>query len=178
MFSQLNILCRFNSSKQHKFQLLYRGSRDGFSAADFHSKCDSRANTITIIETSKGFVFGAFTQASWSSGESGVYKLDPNAFLFSLVNPFEKPFVCQITKPDYAIYCEASKGPTFGKWPDIQLCYDLSSVTVDGHVNSIKSELTRSYDRPSDFVIDDPDGLYFCESEHFHVREIEVFQIV
>lgn len=77
-----------NLGKQ-KFKLLYRGSRDGYGAADFHSKCDERPNTITIIETTKGFIFGGYTQASWSSTNKG-YKFDSRAFLFSLVNPFKK----------------------------------------------------------------------------------------
>ena len=29
--------------------LQYRGSRDGFSAQDFHRKCDGKPNVIAII---------------------------------------------------------------------------------------------------------------------------------
>jgi hypothetical protein len=31
--------------------LLYRGTRDGFTAKSFHEKCDGKENTITIIKT-------------------------------------------------------------------------------------------------------------------------------
>lgn len=30
--------------------LLYRGSRDGFSAKSFHSTCDERGPTITVVK--------------------------------------------------------------------------------------------------------------------------------
>ena len=33
--------------------LLYRGSRDGFSAIDFHMKCDGEGSTICIIRSDK-----------------------------------------------------------------------------------------------------------------------------
>ncbi len=40
-------LCEFNLKE--KWSLLYRGSRDGFGAKDFHSKCDGHENTLIII---------------------------------------------------------------------------------------------------------------------------------
>jgi hypothetical protein len=43
------------------WKLLYRGSRDGFGASKFHEKCDNESNTLTLIETTKGFIFGGFT---------------------------------------------------------------------------------------------------------------------
>jgi hypothetical protein len=35
--------------KNEKESLIYRGSRDGFEASDFHQKCDEIQNTITLI---------------------------------------------------------------------------------------------------------------------------------
>lgn len=46
-------------------KLLYRGSRDGFSAADFHEKCDHLSETIVFIETTTGNAFGGKTSATW-----------------------------------------------------------------------------------------------------------------
>jgi hypothetical protein len=34
--------------------LLYRGSRDGFSSDDFHPKCDNKGHTLVIIQTDRG----------------------------------------------------------------------------------------------------------------------------
>lgn len=49
-----------------RMDLIYRGSRDGFKASDFHSKCDEKGDTITFVKNSKGAVFGGFTKVPWS----------------------------------------------------------------------------------------------------------------
>jgi hypothetical protein len=41
-------LCEF--SPNDKWSLLYRGTRDGFGAKDFHSNCDGHSNTLTILK--------------------------------------------------------------------------------------------------------------------------------
>jgi ABC-type transporter Mla subunit MlaD len=43
------------------WNLLYRGSRDGFEAHTFHTLCDSQPNTLTIIATPENWIFGGFT---------------------------------------------------------------------------------------------------------------------
>jgi hypothetical protein len=53
-----------------KWALLYRGSRDGFRSSNVHSKCDSHPNTVTVILTTKGFIFGGFTPIAWDSSNS------------------------------------------------------------------------------------------------------------
>ncbi len=40
-------LCKF--SFNDKWTLLYRGTRDGFGAKEFHSKCDGKSSTLTIV---------------------------------------------------------------------------------------------------------------------------------
>ena len=37
-------------TKSTKGDLLYRASRDGFTGQAFHSKCDGKGNTISIIK--------------------------------------------------------------------------------------------------------------------------------
>jgi hypothetical protein len=44
--------------KVTKVTLLYRASRDGYNAVNFHAKCDNRGKTVTIIKTKKNYVFG------------------------------------------------------------------------------------------------------------------------
>jgi hypothetical protein len=57
--------------ERKKWTLLYRGSRDGFGCSDFHSKCDGHSNTVTVILTTKGFIFGGFTPIAWDSALHG-----------------------------------------------------------------------------------------------------------
>ena len=42
------------------FELLYRGSRDGFNVNKFHEKCDNKGKTLVLAKNIKGHVFGGF----------------------------------------------------------------------------------------------------------------------
>jgi hypothetical protein len=50
-----------------RFKILWRGSRDGFGASEFHLRCDGRANTLTVSLDTEGNVFGRFTPVEWES---------------------------------------------------------------------------------------------------------------
>ena len=47
------------------FKLLFRSSRDGASAAAFHSRCDAQGPTLTLIKDTAGNVFGGYTSSDW-----------------------------------------------------------------------------------------------------------------
>ena len=51
----------------NKINLLYRGSRDGFLASDFHEKCNYKGETFAIIKSTKGYIFGGYTKINWDS---------------------------------------------------------------------------------------------------------------
>jgi len=56
------------SNNPYEFRLLLRGSRDGFTGADFHNKCDSKSATVTIMKiTNTGELIGGFTSINLSS---------------------------------------------------------------------------------------------------------------
>ena len=44
--------------------LLYRASRDGWAASNFHSCCDNKAPTVTVIK-SGNYIFGGYTEQPW-----------------------------------------------------------------------------------------------------------------
>lgn len=46
------------------FGLIYRASRDGWAAADFHSRCDYKGPTVTVIMSGKS-IFGGYTEQQW-----------------------------------------------------------------------------------------------------------------
>ena len=48
-----------------KWCLLFRASRDGFGTETFHSKCDNKGPTITVVK-SGGYIFGGYTEESWT----------------------------------------------------------------------------------------------------------------
>src|SRR5581483_1119417 len=65
-----------------EFNLLLRGSRDGFTANDFHRLCDNKGPTVTIIKVKEsGKLIGGYSPISWHNqnrDESGLHN-----FLFS-----------------------------------------------------------------------------------------------
>eukprot|EP01084_Bolivina_argentea_P221950 375788_1 len=63
-----------------RWNLLYRGSSDGFGANIFHKKCDNKPKTLSIICTDSDNVFGGYASVPWTS-EDG-YKSDNDAFIF------------------------------------------------------------------------------------------------
>jgi hypothetical protein len=71
-----------------EWSLIYRASRDGRSAQAFHSKCNNKAKTLTVVKSTDGYIFGGYADQTWSS--SNKFKLDLNAYIFSLVNPWSK----------------------------------------------------------------------------------------
>jgi hypothetical protein len=113
-------LCEF--SRNDKWTLLYRGTRDGFGSKEFHSKCDNHSNILTVCKAKQSsFIFGGFTTVSCDS--SNRDKLDPNAFIFSLTNKDNQPVKIKINpeRHQYAICCYFSFGSTFGGGHDIYI---------------------------------------------------------
>ena len=51
---------------RRRLRLLFQASRDGFSAETFHSKCDNKGPTVTIVQSGDN-IFGGFTEKSWKS---------------------------------------------------------------------------------------------------------------
>lgn len=98
-------LCGF--STEQEWTLVYRASRDGFTAADFHSRCDPCANTLIVIKSAQNNIFGGYTEADWS-GDDG-YKSDDNTFLFSLINRENQPLVIKCIRQENAIYVKQGK---------------------------------------------------------------------
>ena len=54
-----------------KLSLLYRASRDGWHSSHFHSKCDNKGPTLTVIKCTGGYVFGGYANAAWTSNKDG-----------------------------------------------------------------------------------------------------------
>lgn len=105
------------------FELLYRSSRDGRASQNFHSKCDNKGRTITIIETDKGGIVGGYTNAPWVNSIRGSYRCADKAFLFA-ISGFELSSKCKLKQRSIghnAIYDSYSHGPTFGVGHDLKV---------------------------------------------------------
>jgi hypothetical protein len=60
----------FQVSGKKSYQVLYRGSRDGFRSIFLHQKVDGHSHTAMIVETTKGFIFGGYMACVWDSSNS------------------------------------------------------------------------------------------------------------
>jgi hypothetical protein len=173
MQTDLMRLCEFGSKT--KFSLLYRGSRDGFGNKDFHSRCDNKPKTLTIVKSESECIFGGYTEAEWISSKNEVHKRDMNAFLFSLVNKENEPMKMKVAfeKADYAICCNEY----FPKFGEIDGHRDLFISEFSNTNKSSYSNLGRCYKHPKYEYGSDGAKNFLAGSRNFHVAEIEVFQI-
>ena len=54
---------------ENDWKLCWRASRDGWSSSRFHSLCDEKGPTVTIVKVGK-YIFGGYTSLSWSEYSS------------------------------------------------------------------------------------------------------------
>jgi hypothetical protein len=169
----------FAEFRVNHFLLLWRGSRDGFGARDFHCRCDGRAPTLTLIQDTKGNIFGGFTPVKWVSREwdekatealgwDNRLKADPSlkSFLFTLKNPHNFPARKFAMKPewqDWVIECISGCGPRFRDIDVVDNC----------NANCSFSSLGDSY--ANDTGLDGKTVV--TGSWSFTVKEIEVFEV-
>jgi hypothetical protein len=150
------------NNKNFKAELLYRKTRDGSTPKDFHNKCDNKGITLSIIETTKGYKFGGYTELSWNQLSGNPY--DKSAFIFSFNNKekygqrkHSSPLIGQRT-----ISCCSNSGPGFGNnWPEIMIVNDLNKGYSSNHEYNL-------------FV----QGAVLTNGEkNWDIKEIEVYKI-
>ncbi|KAF2073603.1 hypothetical protein CYY_005092 [Polysphondylium violaceum] len=103
-----------DNSINHSFTLLYRASENDFDGFKFHSKCDHKGPTITIIETTDGDIFGGYNSQDWKS-EMGYYG-DNKCFIFTLINKHAIKPTKYITTKESFIFSYSSSSPSFGDY--------------------------------------------------------------
>jgi len=54
----------------HRFDLIYRSSRDGFHSKNFHWKCDGKGPTFCLIKSKTGIISGGYTPIEWTSDKN------------------------------------------------------------------------------------------------------------
>lgn len=121
------------NSEKINFKLLWRATEHGKSAKEFHSRCDEKGSTITIIKSTIGRIFGGYTTLDWLSPPTSMYDAylgnDPDAFIFSIDN--KTKLTCNYQ--ERVICCNINYGPTFGDGFDIHVKDNLtcqSSSTI------------------------------------------------
>jgi len=148
------------NNKEFTAELLYRKTRDGSMPKDFHDKCDNKGITITIIETTKGNVFGGYTELEWDS--NSYNKTDKSTFIFSFNN--KEKYTAK--NNNNSIFCGSCFGPYFGYTgnPEIYFYNDLN----EGGACNTSNKYT--------FL---PEGKTITNEEKtWNIKEIEVYKII
>ena len=145
------------NNRKFKTELLYRKSRDGSAPNDFHNKCDNKGITITFIETTKGYIFGGYTELPWD--KSGSEKKDKSTFIFSFNNKQK-----YTARNNYSsIYCSYNEGPRFGcGYPEIYF----------------NGTLDRGESWDTKYCIFTDKRILTNGEQFWDVKELEVYQII
>jgi hypothetical protein len=146
----------------YKFELLLRGSRDGFTPKKFHKLCDNEYNTITFIKV-KGTeeILGGYNPLKWESSNSwGITK---DSFIFSFKNKnIKDAIISNVNNINRALNYDPSRGPQFG--------VDIVCGTSD---MSTSKDYNHTYCKKNFYekAIRDTSG-------YFTIEDYEVFQIM
>jgi hypothetical protein len=161
-----------------RFSLLWRGSQNGFTAQAFHSRCDGHANTLTIIQDTKGNIFGGYTPVKWSSPKSDEFQADAtgSSFLFTVKNPHNvdpTKFPLKPEQKEFAIFCAANLGPAFGNGFDLSVSDNANTRTA-----SFTHMFGWTYENTTGVGGKSPASTFFTGSGHYAVKEVEVFEVL
>ncbi|GBB90170.1 hypothetical protein RclHR1_17040001 [Rhizophagus clarus] len=158
----IKVIKRQKQGVTYDFNLLVRGSRDGFDKKTFHKCCDNKGPTITITRVKNyNEILGGFNPCNWESVAGfGRYINTQESFIFSLnKNIFENSIFSKVIETNYAIYNGPKHGPCFGSGKsDFEL---LLSNENNGQC------FINSYEK----AIGQNDG-------YFEIDDYEVFQVV
>jgi len=169
LFSKIKETFPYNMTIMYK--LIYRASKHGDTARDFHQKCDYIGPNLIIVKTTKNFIFGGVTSKSWKhllkdiikdDPENGTEIKDEKAFGFSI--NLKKIYLNG--KPnEVAIFCNNNYGPVFNNiyFKIFDEC--LKNGGICGKINE------------SNFIGMEKDYEFNGEEEQFEVEDIEIYQI-
>jgi len=111
------------SPRSLKLETLFSTRNSGWTnPAAFHTACDHKGPTLTLIQHQNGIGYGGYTSISWSP--NGQWQTDTKAFLFQIAN-FTKKKKKQASQKfarkgnGMDIYAQSSYGPTFGAGHDL-----------------------------------------------------------
>ncbi|RHZ60522.1 hypothetical protein Glove_352g21 [Diversispora epigaea] len=155
----------------YEFQLILRGSINGFAPQTFWDTCHGHVSTVLIMKV-KGTeeIFGVYNPLIWDANSGDICGITNDSFIFSLKNGnIQNSILSRVKTPTSAIFnaCKNSQGiygPYFGN--DIRMYSPSSNFTLDNtnFVNNIK---------PYDY-----EKLITTTTSNFSIVDYEVFKII
>ena len=144
-----------NPNKKLKSKLLYRLTNDGRYFSTFHSLCDKKGPTLTLIELMDGHKLGMYTPLDWDMSKN--IKSSPDIFVFSLTKKLIS--YCE-PQSGGGIYCDYDTGP----------CSEYIGFQNNNGMNFV---LIYNFNGTFNYVY----NFGIKEGRHDN-KEVEVFQII
>ena len=154
--------------------LLYKATRDGFNPSAFHSCCDGKKSTITIIKNNLNYVFGGYASKAWDCN-CNEWISDSDAFIFSLRRDgISKNEKYVIKNPQYAYYSNFLSSWLFS-FGDCDIVVKANSNTETGSY----TQFGYSYRLPEGFAYGSRSANDYLSGNYHNwlTTEIEVFQL-
>ncbi|RHZ73542.1 hypothetical protein Glove_230g55 [Diversispora epigaea] len=153
----------------YEFQLILRGSKDGFAPRTFGDTCHGHANTVVITKI-KGTdeIIGGFNPLFWDKKIVDFMKTN-RSFIFSFKDGnIQNSILSRVKNENYALaypFHKETTGPVFGH-DEFEMVSDVSNFTQD-RLSWCRSSNLNRYEK-SIRTIDDK----------FSVIDYEVFRVV
>ncbi|CAG8666002.1 124_t:CDS:1, partial [Paraglomus brasilianum] len=133
---------KYLAHKRFRYELLLRGTRDGFDNATFHNLCDYKGPTLIVCKPSSGnAIIGGYNPLNWISNkgtygntaiiggynplnwfsDNGTYGNTDKSFLFYIkdIDDLDSVQIARVINSAYAVYYHTSYGPCFGGTSDL-----------------------------------------------------------
>ena len=150
-------------NKKIKYKLLYRGTRDGMNPSSFHQKCNGIPQTVSIVQTTKGYKFGGYAEKTWENNNGGAWIKDDKSFVFSI----DYMKIYNNIEGTQAILHNNNYGPSFSCC--IYLRTDFSNNENYTCDKKSANQYFQGFNR--DYELNDGE-------QNFSLAEIEVFRVI
>lgn len=159
-------------SNEKSWELIFQGSKDGFTGKEFHNKCNDKGSTISVILTENGNIFGGYNPSPWKN--TTAYDFNKDAFLFSLkrnnkVEPVQLTMSGIYHSNTYGAYNNPNYLCTFGGGHDLHIANGCNNGTGS------YSNLGYSFATTNIVYGQNEAKNYLAGSYNFKVKEIEVY---
>lgn len=149
-----------NSNAKISYELLYKASIDGEAASVFHSLCDEKGASITVVKVLNGSKCGGFTPLSWKT--EGCWQKDPSL----------RSFVCNLdNKTKFNLRDNYNHALDFHN--NKLSCFGGYTLQLTDKNLSNKNGICRV----CDYQIQSPTDLIGINENNFQAVDIEIFLV-
>lgn len=149
-----------NINAKISYELLYKASIDGEAASVFHSLCDEKGPSITVVKVLNGSKCGGFTPLSWKT--NGCWQKDPSL----------RSFVCNLdNKTKFNLRENYNHALDFHE--NKLSCFGGYALQLTDNNLSNKNGICQA----CDYQIQSPTDLIGINDNNFQAVDIEIFLV-